>query len=220
MAANCSGKSTEYLKCNDVVSTNQDTTRTTRTNNNHNSYYSDGCFSDQNGIHVNGDNGGCSPLYRAVQTIPDNFNPQSAMLECLQVLLKAIVGNNNPTGTDTVCCGNASNGDKPLALLYRRFTRKFHLAEKFLSRDNSHPEVVKHRCNYKQAAGNTWKFIELLLQHQEQPFDVVSTQYYRIVHRAVQGETPPALLRYFFEANAEDLTTADEAGNLPLHYKS
>ncbi len=43
-----------------------------------------------------------------------------------------------------VSVGNASDGDKPLALLYRRFTRQFGLAEKFFSGDNPRPEVVEH----------------------------------------------------------------------------
>jgi hypothetical protein len=38
--------------------------------------------------------------------------------------------------------------------------------------------------------------IELLSLQKEQPFDVVWAQYYRTVHRSVQGETPPDLLRY------------------------
>jgi hypothetical protein len=160
---------------------------------------------------------GCSPLYRVVQTVPDDYTQQHApTLEFLHLLLKAMVSAGSSKGTPLVCVGNASDGDKPLALLYRRFTRQFDLAEKFFAGDNSRMEVVEHRRNYKTAAGNTWKMIELLLKQQEQT--VTLKTVYRTVHRAVQGETPPDLLRYIVETNAEDLTVADEAGNLPLHY--
>lgn len=176
----------------------------------------------------------CSPLYRVVQTVPDDYSPHHApTLEFLHLILKAMVaaaaaatatGSSSSstraanTGTPLVCMGNASDGDKPLALLYRRFTRQFDLAEKFFAGDNSRPEVVQHRLNYKTAAGNTWKMMELLLKQQAQVDAVTVKTSYRTVHRAVQGETPPDLLRYIVETNAEDLTVADEAGNLPLHY--
>jgi hypothetical protein len=149
----------------------------------------------------------------------------------LHLVLKAIVtascttgSSSKGQGTTLVGVGNSSDGDKPLALLYRRFTRQFDLAEKFFAGDNSRLEVVEHRRNYKTAAGNTWKMMEMLLKQQyQQPneqyplSDNVKTVY-RTVHRAVQGETPPDLLRYIVETNAEDLTVPDEAGNLPLHY--
>lgn len=114
--------------------------------------------------------------------------------------------------TDMVSVGNASDGDKPLALLYRRFTRQFDISEKFFAGDNSRSEVVVHRREFKMAAGNTWKIVELLLQPTE------GNREWRIVHRAVQVDTPPDLLRYIVETNSEELTQRDDAGNLPLHY--
>jgi hypothetical protein len=62
------------------------------------------------------------------------------------------------------------------------------------------------------AAGNTWKLIELLLRPQGGAED------WKVVHRAIQVETPHDLLRYIVETNAEDLTQPDEFGNLPIHY--
>ena len=172
---------------------------------------------------------GASPLYRIVQSIPDDDTPQQApTLEFLHVVLKYMVqqaARGAPTappqvGTPLVGLGNAYDGDKPLALLYRRFTRQFDLAEKFFDGDNSRKEVVEHRRKYKTSAGNTWKMMELLLKQQEQVAMVGTTNKttHRTVHRAVQGETPPDLLRYIVETNADDLTVPDEAGNLPLHY--
>jgi hypothetical protein len=179
--------------------------------------------------------GGCSPLYRIVQSIPDDDTPQQApTLEYLHVVLKYMVQQaalakepkeeKEPmVGTPFVGMGNHSDGDKPLALLYRRFTRQFDLAEKFFDGDNSRTEVVEHRRKYKTSAGNTWKMMELLLKQQEQLSIPVLTSTpvkttHRTVHRAVQGETPPDLLRYIVETNADDLTIPDDAGNLPLHY--
>lgn len=178
-----------------------------------------------NSADADGDVLKCSPLYRALQCLPDDPTPQRApTLEFVQLLLSA-------TPPRVCALGNAGDGDKPLALLYRRFTRQFDLAEKFFAGDNSRPSVVRHRHRYKTAAGNTWKLIELLLMSQQQPNHnssnnnantnnnkTTTTTSYRTVHRAVQGETPPDLLRYIVETNAHDLTVQDEAGNLPLHY--
>lgn len=188
--------------------------------------------------------GGCSPLYRVLQTLPDDFDRSGPTVDYIKVLLQASYwcddeeskdaleadsNNNNMAGV-----GNASDGDKPLGLLYRRFTRQFDISEMFFPGDNSREEVVRHREKYKFAAGNTWKIIEALLkpptqhvqdtmalspsstsskiqQHQQQPD-------WGIVHRAVQMETPPDLLRYIVETNAQDLTKVDAQGNLPLHY--
>eukprot|EP00535_Pseudo-nitzschia_heimii_P000915 CAMPEP_0197185498 /NCGR_PEP_ID=MMETSP1423-20130617/12058_1 /TAXON_ID=476441 /ORGANISM="Pseudo-nitzschia heimii, Strain UNC1101" /LENGTH=867 /DNA_ID=CAMNT_0042636579 /DNA_START=70 /DNA_END=2673 /DNA_ORIENTATION=- len=190
--------------------------------------------------------GGCSPLYRVLQTLPDDFDRSGPTVDYIKILLQASYwndgddqknmealeadsNNNNMAGV-----GNASDGDKPLGLLYRRFTRQFDISEMFFPGDNSREEVVQHREMYKFAAGNTWKIIEALLkpparhvqdtlamsfsdasqkiqQHQQQPD-------WGIVHRAVQMETPPDLLRYIVETNAQDLTKVDAQGNLPLHY--
>ncbi len=190
--------------------------------------------------------GGCSPLYRVLQTLPDDFDRSGPTVEYIKVLLQAsywydegdeagkdaLESNSNHNNMAGV--GNVSDGDKPLGLLYRRFTRQFDISEMFFAGDNSREEVVRHREKYKFAAGNTWKIIEALLkppaqhvqdslalspasatsrmqQQQEQPD-------WGIVHRAVQMETPPDLLRYIVETNAQDLTKVDARGNLPLHY--
>ena len=180
-----------------------------------------------NVLYGNGNNGAsstggvcCSPLYRALQCLPDDDTPQMApTLAYLNFLLQTLSSSPNTKMPEIASRGNASDGDKPLALLYRRFTRQFDLAEKFFAGDNSRPPVVRHRLKYKTAAGNTWKMMELLLQQvgnnnlHRKPLCT-----YRTVHFAVQGETPPDLLRYIVETNAHDLTVKDEAGNLPLHY--
>jgi len=170
--------------------------------------------------------GGCSPLYRVLQTIPDDFDPNGPTVEYIR-LLQGVAGSMSPAddgkSNDMAGIGNASDGDKPLSLLYRRFTRQFDISEMFFPGDNSRPEVVDHRNKYKCAAGNTWKIIETMLK----PPVVRDTQtgearsghsYWGIVHRAVQMETPPDLLRYIVETNAQDLTKVDAHGNLPLHY--
>ena len=162
--------------------------------------------------------GACSPLYRALQTLPDDFSINCPTAEYVHVLTMFASG-----GPPTLV-GNTSDGDLPLALLYRRFTRQFDISEKFFAGDNSRPEVLQHRKNYKLAAGTTWKIMEILLsphpstsssndQQQQQLID-----NWGIVHQAVQVETPPDLLRYIVETNAQDLTRLDSKGNLPLHY--
>ncbi|GAX25696.1 hypothetical protein FisN_14Lh003 [Fistulifera solaris] len=156
-----------------------------------------------------------SALYKAIHSLSDDFDGAGPTVLYIQTLLAAC----NDTSS-VVAKGNASDGDKPLSLLYRRFTRQFDLAEKFFSGDNSRPEVVEHRQKYKTAAGNTWKIIESLLQdgleadHQEDDDEAP----FRTVHCAVQVETPPDLLRYIVETNADDLGMADHTGRLPLHY--
>lgn len=150
--------------------------------------------------------GGCSPLYRVLQTIPDDFESAAPTVEYVAAIQAAYPHNAGR--------GNDSDGDKPLSLLYRRFTRQFDISEQFFAGDNSRPEVVSHRQRYKAAAGNTWKLIELLLR----PANLPPSAPWGIVHRAVQVETPPDLLRYIVETNAQDLTRVDYDGNLPLHY--
>ena len=169
--------------------------------------------------------GGVTPLYRAIQALPDDFEPFSVTYEFISILRDAC--------GEMVGVGNKGDGDKPLALLYRRFTRQFDLAEKFFEGDNSRQEVVDHRFRYKTAAANTWKIIECLLRPDASPSAAAtnsllgqhtkksssnSVHEWRLVHRAVQVETPPDLLRYIVETNAEDLTKPDAEGNLPLHY--
>lgn len=160
-----------------------------------------------------GGGGGCSPLYRVLQTLGDDFSSAAPSVNYVQVMHSAF--------TQMPGIGNASDGDKPLSLLYRKFTRQFDISEKFFTGDNSRPEVVDHRQKYKTAAGNTWKVIEVLLRPQQQEQQIsgdTAAAPWGIVHRAVQVETPPDLLRYIVETNAQDLTRVDADGNLPLHY--
>lgn len=165
--------------------------------------------------------GGCSPLYRVLQTLEDDFDPRAFTVQYVKAVLHhpsiASISTDDKTMSSA---GNASDGDKPLALLYRRFTRQFDISEKFFAGDNSRPEVLLHRQHYKVAAGNTWKLIELLLQPPPTASDKSSTAVapWGLVHRAVQLETPPDLLRYIVETNAQDLTRVDSSGNIPLHY--
>jgi hypothetical protein len=170
--------------------------------------------------------GGCSPLYRVLQTLPDDFDPNGPTVEYVR-LLQGVAGSMSPSqegkSNDMAGIGNASDGDKPLGLLYRRFTRQFDISEMFFAGDNSRHEVVEHRNKYKCAAGNTWKIIECLLKppvmrNSSGESTTSSNEYWGIVHRAVQMETPPDLLRYIVETNAQDLTKVDAQGNLPLHY--
>lgn len=171
--------------------------------------------------------GGCSPLYRVLQTLPDDFDPTSPTAEYVaSVMMASTAGASSATASGAphiVSMGNASDADKPLNLLYRRFTRQFDISEKFFAGDNSRPEVVQHRQAYKIAAGNTWKIMEVLLKdsaqtNAEPAHPTAMNHTWGIVHRAVQVETPPDLLRYIVETNAQDLTRVDAMGNLPLHY--
>jgi ankyrin repeat protein len=162
-------------------------------------------------FHASDATGGCSPLYRVLQTLKDDFSSAAPSVSYIDVIHRGADISEMPG------IGNASDGDKPLSLLYRRFTRQFDISEKFFAGDNSRPEVLEHRQKFKTAAGNTWKIIEVLLRPQRQQ-QQQQDQPWGIVHRAVQVETPPDLLRYIVETNAQDLTRVDADGNLPLHY--
>ena len=166
---------------------------------------------------------GCSPLYRILETLDDDFDPSGPTVDYIRVVLQSMSVTAYFDGTssdDMAGVGNAGDGDKPLSLLYRRFTRQFDISEMFFAGDNSRPEVVRHRQKYKCAAGNTWKVIEscLLMGTGGSKGNDVDVVHGGIVHRAVQMETPPDLLRYIVETNAQDLTKVDASGNLPLHY--
>ena len=159
----------------------------------------------------------CSPLYRALQLMPDDFTstsrtspqnssltPDSPTVHFLHTLLSST----------SELQENPDDHDSPLALLYRRFTRQFDMAEKFFPGDNSHPDILHHRQQYKRAAAHTWAMIEMLLQYSQK------SSSFRIVHAAVQTESiPPDLLRYIVETSAHELAIPDEeTGNLPLHF--
>eukprot|EP00980_Cylindrotheca_fusiformis_P012904 scaffold3214_cov113-Cylindrotheca_fusiformis.AAC.1 len=157
---------------------------------------------------------GCSPLYRVLETMEDDFSTASPSVAYVKIIHNGTANISTMPGI-----GNASDGDKPLGLLYRKFTRQFDISEKFFTGDNSRPEVVEHRQKYKTAAGNTWKIIEVLLRpYNNNSNNNEDEESWGIVHRAVQVETPPDLLRYIVETNAQDLTRVDAEGNVPLHY--
>ncbi len=118
--------------------------------------------------------------------------------------------------------------DDVLALLYRRFVRQFDQSERFFEGDNSRPEVVHHRQQYKNAAVNTFNIIELLLRR---PKTILQSNVNNkggeeerededyLVHNAVRsGTCPPDLLRYIVETNLDAVAIQDARGNLPLHY--
>jgi len=159
----------------------------------------------KNDVIFDSEAGGVTPLYYALQTLPDDFETNGSALDYIITL--------HQTVPNMMAVSNASDNDTPLALLYRRFTRQFDLSEKFFPGDNSRQQVVEHRHKYKTAAGNTWKIIEQLLK----PVGAKSKNW-KMVHRSIQVETPPDLLRYIIETNAQEVTMPDEQGNLPLHY--
>lgn len=124
---------------------------------------------------------------------------------------------------------NDSNHDKPLSLLYRRFSRQFDFSEKFFPGDNSRTEVLEHRNKYKAAAVNTWKIIQCLLRPTQingKSIDTMDTSLsakgskstnYLMVHAAVQTECPPDLLRYIIETRSSEVQKPNKQGRLPLH---
>lgn len=159
----------------------------------------------KNDVIFDSETGGVTPLYYALQTLPDDFETNGFAVNYVITL--------HQTVPNMMAVSNASDNDTPLALLYRRFTRQFDLSEKFFPGDNSRQQVVDHRYKYKIAAGNTWKIIEQLLK----PVGAKNRDW-KMVHRSIQVETPPDLLRYIIETNAQEVTMPDENGNLPLHY--
>lgn len=152
--------------------------------------------------------GACTPIYHVVASVPDDFsNPPGPTVQ----LVSAI---HFPCPA-MVTAKNDSNHDKPLALLYRRFTRQFDLSEKFFPGDNSRHEVVEYRQAYKTAAMNTWKIILTLLDPLLDKKKSVSDFY--MVHAAVRTACPPDLIRYIIETRPEEVRQTDDQGRLPLH---
>lgn len=172
---------------------------------------------NSNNIHHNNHNsqrtGGCTPLYHAVSSIPDDFStppgPTVEFISSLHFPCPHMVSRRN-------AC--PSNHDKPLALLYRRFSRQFDLSEKFFPGDNSREEVVNHRNRYKTAAMNTWKIIIALLDPLADKKKSVSDFF--MVHAAVRVDCPPDLLRYIIETRPQEVRQTNEQGRLPLHVAS
>ena len=158
----------------------------------------------------------CTALYHAISIIPDDFNPTPGpTVEFVRAVHEA-----NPS---MVTVANASDGDKPLTLLYRRFSRQFDQSEKFFAGDNSRPEVLGYRQKYKASAMNTWRVIQLLLRPLPPPVVKGETNAgpmeFKMVHAAVQMNCPADLLRYIIETKPNQVQETDPAGTgrLPLH---
>ena len=150
----------------------------------------------------------CTPLYHVIANLPDDFVSAPGPT----VHLASTIHFPNPSMASTK---NLSNFDKPLALLYRRFSRQFDLSEKFFDGDNSRKEVVEHRQMFKMAAMNTWKIILALLDPITDKKKSVHDFY--MVHAAVRNECPQDLLRYIIETRPEEVKQVNEKGMLPLH---
>lgn len=149
-------------------------------------------------------------LYQAVRIIPDDFSSSPGpTVEFIRSIHEA-----NPT---MATMGSSDElGDRPLSLLYRRFSRQFDLSEKFFPGDNSRPEVVSYRQRYKASAMNTWRIINLLLRPSV-PAGSPPIEF-KMVHSAVQVDCPPDLLRYIIETKtAQVLEPEPGTGRLPLH---
>jgi hypothetical protein len=150
----------------------------------------------------------CTPLYHVIASLPDDFTnapgPTVHLVSTLHFPCPSMASEMNQ-----------SNYDKPLALLYRRFSRQFDLSEKFFPGDNSRKEVVDHRQKYKVAAMNTWKIILALLDPIAEKKKAAGNFY--MVHAAVKMECPPDLLRYIIETRPEEVRQPNDKGRLPLH---
>lgn len=158
-------------------------------------------------IHNKHDGAG-TPLYHAVASLPDDFStPPGSTIQFISAI-------HFPCPM-MVSAKNDSNHDKPLALLYRRFSRQFDQSEKFFPGDNSRREVLDHRNRYKTAAMNSWKIILALLDPLLDKRKAVSDFY--MVHAAVRIDCPPDLLRYIIETRPEEVRQTNEVGRLPLH---
>ena len=149
-------------------------------------------------------------LYQAVRIIPDDFSSSPGpTVEFVRSVHEAYPAMATIGPSDEL-------GDRPLSLLYRRFSRQFDLSEKFFPGDNSRPEVVSHRQRYKASAMNTWRIINLLLRPSA-PAGTSSTEF-KMVHSAVQVDCPPDLLRYIIETKtAQVLEPEPGTGRLALH---
>ena len=158
-------------------------------------------------IHNKHDGAG-TPIYHAVASLPDDFtSPPGSTTQFISAI-------HFPCPM-MVSAKNDSNHDKPLALLYRRFSRQFDQSEKFFPGDNSRREVLDHRNRYKTAAMNSWKIILALLDPMLDKRKAMSDFY--MVHAAVRIDCPPDLLRYIIETRPEEVRQTNEVGRLPLH---
>jgi len=158
-------------------------------------------------IHNKNDGAG-TPLYHAVASLSDDFtSPPGSTIQFISAI-------HFPCPM-MVSAKNDSNHDKPLALLYRRFSRQFDQSEKFFPGDNSRREVLDYRNKYKTAAMNSWKIILALLDPLMDKKKAVSDFY--MVHAAVRIDCPPDLLRYIIETRPEEVRQTNDVGRLPLH---
>lgn len=165
-------------------------------------------YLSRNDVVFNREDGACTPLYHAVSSVRDDFsNPPGPTVDLISAIHFPNPG--------MVSAKNSSNHDKPLALLYRRFSRQFDLSEKFFPGDNSRKEVLEHRQRYKTSAMNTWKIILKLLDPLSDKKRSVSDFY--IIHSAVKMDCPPDLIRYIIETRQGEVSKRDENGRLPLH---
>jgi len=156
-----------------------------------------------------GESGGRTALYHIIDSLDDDMSNDGASCEFVQsihVLNPSMLG-----------VRNASDGDCPLSLLYRRFVRQFDSSEKFFPGDNSRPEVVKHREAYKVAAMNSFRIIDQLLRPTGDNGATKNGQF-RLVHNASKVDCPPDLFRYIVETHVDQVTEVEEVtGRLPLH---
>ena len=172
----------------------------------------------------------CTPLYRAVRTVPDDFTDAgddrgkrgtttaTAGNSAPTVRFVSAVSRHCPPGSESR--RNRGDGDSPLALLYRRYARQYDESERFFPGDNSRPEVLGHRRQYRSAASNTWEMIRMLLLQEgsSSPPGGDRRGGGGLVHAAVPIECPPDLLRYIVEIDPEGVKKRDEhTGRLPLH---
>ncbi|KAL7538717.1 hypothetical protein ACHAWF_006188 [Thalassiosira exigua] len=171
-------------------------------------------------------------LYRIIESLPDDVaSPLGPTVELAKVLVDRGGASAHPTPSADGGEGSDGGGrddegpgdDDVLALLYRRFVRQFDQSERFFAGDNSRPEVVDHRRNFKNAAVNTFNVIELLLRRPggdgEEEDEEEGDEGDLLVRNAVRcGTCPPDLLRYVVETNLEAVARPDARGNLPLHY--
>jgi len=154
------------------------------------------------------DDGKGTPLYHATASLPDDFSsPPGPTVQFISSI--------HFPSPNMIAAKNGDNFDKPLALLYRRFSRQFDQSEKFFPGDNSSPAIMEYRQKYKTAAMNTWKIILCLLDPLSDKQKSVSDFY--MVHAAVRMDCPPDLLRYIIETRPEEVRQTNERGRLPLH---
>lgn len=153
--------------------------------------------------------GAATPLYLATASIPDDFSsPGGPTVQFISAI--------HFPSPNMAAAKNKDNCDKPLALLYRRFSRQFDQSEKFFPGDNSTPEIIAYRQQYKTAAMNTWKIILCLLDPLVEKKQKSVSDFY-MVHAAVRMDCPPDLLRYIIETRPEEVRQTNERGRLPLH---